>query len=393
MAELREVFEMVTRNTEPDQDAWQEQERRQRRAARTRKLGTIGLVAALIAAGIVFAVTNGGDEGATVQQPAGPAPSASGGGTPGEQPLGLAIVGLDGSVQELGLPTDAWMPDLSADGTRLLFLSDSVYLGFCGGCSADAPPHDRLADIRVGEPSGRFIYLEGVGLRRVQQPVWSPAADRIAFVGVDAGGNADIYVADIPDRGAIVEIKPQRLTTDPAVDEFPAWSPDGSTIVYDSGGATPLDASGFSLTQEIWSVPADGGPPQRLTNNYTNDGQPDVAADGTVAFRHGEDIWTMDLDGAHQAPLDTVPADLGFSPRWSPDGSMLALLRYDPSARATFEPRRGRPADLPLLDVVVVDLHTGGVTTVGPRVAADFNPVSWTPDSSALLIDRYDNGG
>jgi hypothetical protein len=71
---------------------------------------------------------------------------------------------------------------------------------------------------------------------------------------------------------------------------------------------------------------------------------------------------------------------------------MMALLRYDGSSRATFDPVRGRPADLPLLDVVVVDLTTGTVTTVGPRVAADFNPVSWTPDSSALLIDRYDDG-
>jgi Tol biopolymer transport system component len=388
MTELREVFEMVTRNTEPDPGAWEEQERRQRRVARTRKLGTIGLVAALMAAGIVFAATR--DDRSAVQRPAGPSPS---GGQSGPQPLGLAIVNLDGSVrQDLGLPTDAWMPDLSADGTRLVFLSGSVDLGFCGGCSADAPPHDRLADVPVGEPSGRFIYVEGVGhLGSVRQPVWSPDADRIAFVGVN-GGNADIYVADTTDRGAIVATRARRLTTDPAVDEFPAWSPDGSTIVYDNGGADPLDPSGFSLTQEIWSVPADGGTPQRLTDNGTSDGQADVAADGTVAFRHGRDIWTMDLDGGHQAPLDPVPADAGFAPRWSPDGSMMALLRYDGSSRATFDPVRGRPADLPLLDVVVVDLTTGTVTTVGPRVAADFNPVSWTPDSSALLIDRYDDG-
>jgi dipeptidyl aminopeptidase/acylaminoacyl peptidase len=393
VTELREVFEMITRNTEPDRDAWEEQERRQRRAARTRKLGAIGLVAALMVAGIVFAVTR--DDGTTVQQPAEPVPSASGDGTPGAQPLGVAIVGLDGSVQELGLPTDAWMPDLSADGTRVVFLSGSVHLGFCGGCSADDPLRDRLADVRVGEPSGRFIYLENVGhLSSVQQPVWSPDADRIAFVGIGDDGNSDIYVADTtPHRGVVLETRAQRLTTDPAVDEFPAWTQDGSTIVYDNGGASPLDDSGFSLSQEIWSVPADGGTPERLTNNDTNDGQADVAADGTIAFRHGEDIWTMDLDGGHQAPLDAVPAGLGFTPRWSPDGSMLALLRYDPSERATFDLRRGRPADLPLLDVVVVDLDTGAVTAVGPRVAADFNPVSWTPDSSALLIDRYDDGG
>ena len=71
---------------------------------------------------------------------------------------------------------------------------------------------------------------------------------------------------------------------------------------------------------------------------------------------------------------------------------MLALLRYDDSGRARFTPRPLRPADLPLMQVAVVKLSTGHVITVGPRVAADFNPVSWTRDGSALLIDRYDDG-
>ena len=44
------------------------------------------------------------------------------------------------------------------------------------------------------------------------------------------------------------------------------------------------------------------------------------------------------------------------------------------------------------MQVVVVKLATGHVLTVGPRVASDVNPVSWTRDGSALLIDRYDDG-
>ena len=87
-----------------------------------------------------------------------------------------------------------------------------------------------------------------------------------------------------------------------------------------------------------------------------------------------------------------MPANTGFNPRWSPDGTMLALLRYDDSGRATFTPRPLRPDDLPLMQVVVVKLSTGHVLTVGPRVASDVNPVSWTRDGSALLIDRYDDG-
>jgi hypothetical protein len=48
--------------------------------------------------------------------------------------------------------------------------------------------------------------------------------------------------------------------------------------------------------------------------------------------------------------------------------------------------------DWPLLKVVVVDLASGVVSEVGPRVASDYNPVSWMPDGSALLINRFDDG-
>jgi dipeptidyl aminopeptidase/acylaminoacyl peptidase len=317
--------------------------------------------------------------------------------TPGQSPLGLAIVGLDGTVQQdLGLPLDAWMPDLSSDGTQIVLLTGSTEVGFCGGCRSEEPPRDRITVIEVGKSSGRFIYLRDPLVREVAQPVWSPDGKQIAFVGVGReDGNRDIYVAEIHDRrgSPVTFASPRRLTVDPAVDEFPSWSPDGSTILYDNGGAEPLDDSGFSSTQEIWSIPAKGGTPERLTNNEAADFAPDVAADGTVAFWRDGDIWTMDQSGGTQERLKIVPSDAGFNPRWSPDGTMMALLRYDPSERAFFDRRPGRPSDLPLLEVVVVDLATGNVTTVGPRVAADFNPVSWTPDGSALLINRYDAGG
>ena len=388
MNELREVFEMVTKQAEPDRDSWKEQERRQQRTARNRKVGAIGLVAALIAVAVVFAVTTTGKDG-TLPQPA----DTGSPDTPGQSPLGLAIVGLDGTVQQdLGLPTVAWMPDLSSDGTKVIFLTMSTKVGFCGAC---VPDNDRIVAIPFGESSGSFIYLEGVHIRRVEEPVWSPDGNQIAFVGVSRGdGNRDIYVADLPDGQVepATFVDARRLTFDPAVDEFPAWSPDGSTIFFDNGGSEPLNDSGFSSTQEIWSVPADGGAAQRLTSNDVADAQADVAADGTVAFWREGNIWTMDQDGGNPERLAAVPSETGFNPRWSPDGSMVALLRYDPTAFVFISDLPGRPTGLPALEVVVVDLATGEVTVVGPRVAADFNPVSWTPDGSALLINRYDAG-
>ncbi len=165
-----------------------------------------------------------------------------------------------------------------------------------------------------------------------------------------------------------------------------------TTIYYTNDGGTGADSDGFSETQEIWRVPATGGTPQRLTDNAEADLQPDVAADGTVVYWEGGEIRTMAADGTGQHRLAAIPSDFGFNPRWSPDGSKIAVLQYDASKRALFDPAIRQDADLALLRVVVVDVATGDATTVGPRVASFLNPVSWTPDGTALLINRYDDG-
>ena len=301
-------------------------------------------------------------------------------------PLGMALVNLDGTVrEELGLPTDAWTPDLSADGAKVVFRTSSTDIGACGRiCSASL----RLAVVEVGHSTGNFI-LTGRANTSDNQPAWSPDGTRLAFTAPSPdGGNTDVYVVDVFGGSPATHW----LAIDPATDEWPAWSPDGSTIYYTNAGSQPTDDSGLSSTQEIWRVPASGGTPERLTQNDVSDIQPDVAADGRVAFWHDGEIWTMDPDGNNQRALPGSSPGSGFNPRWSPDGSLLALLRYDPSERANLDPALAQPSDPPLLEVVVVDLATGAVKDVGPRVATYDNPVSWTPDGQALLVNRYDDG-
>ena len=53
MRDLREVFEMTTKQVEPDLEAWREQEKRQRRANRNRKMGAFAVAAALGAVALV----------------------------------------------------------------------------------------------------------------------------------------------------------------------------------------------------------------------------------------------------------------------------------------------------------------------------------------------------
>jgi hypothetical protein len=56
MAELREVFEMVTKQAEPDIDSWRQQERRQRRKDTRRKLGAVAVAAAIGVVAVVVVI-------------------------------------------------------------------------------------------------------------------------------------------------------------------------------------------------------------------------------------------------------------------------------------------------------------------------------------------------
>lgn len=57
MSELREVFEMTVKQMgEPDLDSWREQERLQRNASRSRKLGAMAVAAVVLIAGVVVGV-------------------------------------------------------------------------------------------------------------------------------------------------------------------------------------------------------------------------------------------------------------------------------------------------------------------------------------------------
>jgi hypothetical protein len=66
VSELREVFEMVTKQTEADVDAWREQEQRQRRTSRNRRLSALALAAAIGLVAVVV-VIRAVDEGTGAQ--------------------------------------------------------------------------------------------------------------------------------------------------------------------------------------------------------------------------------------------------------------------------------------------------------------------------------------
>jgi Tol biopolymer transport system component len=77
---------------------------------------------------------------------------------------------------------------------------------------------------------------------------------------------------------------------------------------------------------------ADGGSPTRLTENPADDQLPAWSPDGSkIAFQSNRggggdhfDIWVMNADGSDQHQLTHTRAG-AFAPTWSPAGTKLAL--------------------------------------------------------------------
>jgi dipeptidyl aminopeptidase/acylaminoacyl peptidase len=211
---------------------------------------------------------------------------------------------------------------------------------------------------RLGPPAIWLSRPDGSGLRRLTPPgeqhtwygehAWSPDGQWIAYAEISPR-QADIHVISV--LGGV----PRRFTFDPAEDREPAWSPDGQWIYFVSkrdGGP------------RVWRKPWVGGAPERLSS--VEGTRPALSPDGRFLFARGwpneEEVWRMPADGGpEEIVLRSVnphsrwcvgPSGLYFFEPPSPDGRS-GLFRYE------FDSGRTRR-------LAVVDDSVGGGLTVSP---------------------------
>jgi eukaryotic-like serine/threonine-protein kinase len=160
--------------------------------------------------------------------------------------------------------------------------------------------------------------LEPVGAPGIfQSPKLSPEGKRVAVARRDLQtGTNDIYVMDLA-RGAS-----SRLTSDPANDYFPIWSPDGNRIVFGSnrGGK-------YQLYQKLASGV---GPEELLLASDVLIGPHSWSADGRFILytrtdpKTGPDVWVLPLEGDRQPFLFLQTQFIEGRARFSPDGRWIA---------------------------------------------------------------------
>jgi len=95
-----------------------------------------------------------------------------------------------------------------------------------------------------------------------------------------ATSDSDIFVANVDDLLAGLEQRMNITNSQSVIDEDPDWSPDGQQIVYTRHPDS--DDPRFSNTAEIYVLNTDGtGTPQRLTYNIEEERGPAWSPDGT----------------------------------------------------------------------------------------------------------------
>lgn len=199
-------------------------------------------------------------------------------------------------------------------------------------------------------------------------PAWSPDGSQIVFTSDRDFGGVSLYIMDVDGSNL-------HPLLDGASGWDPAWSPDGTLILYT---AYSIDGDGF---EEIFIVGAEGGESLPLTSNNVFDGYAAWSPDGSkivyASNPNGNmDIYVMDADGNNATALTDDPAP-DILPVWSPDGSQIA-----------FQSERIGYPQICLMNSDGTDQHCT------PTEGQDGYDPAWSPDGTMLVYGTYrDNVG
>jgi Tol biopolymer transport system component/DNA-binding winged helix-turn-helix (wHTH) protein len=278
-----------------------------------------------------------------------------------------------------------------------------------------------------------LMPLEGAERRRLTEiggldgwdmsPAFSPDGRYLAFIRARKRGLNAVYVLSLSSRWTPLGA-PVRITAE--ISNMPglAWSPDGMSLVFSSGGhqgsITRLHRIAFTPTLStqpvrpevlpfgqqatavtisrtgrlvysaqtrdaaLWKLPltASHGAlvPVPVASSTYDELTPDYSPDGKrLAFtsnRSGdEEIWIANADGSNPEPVTSMKGPLCANPRWSPDGR--AIL---------FNSRREGSADLYLLTP-----DTGEIQRITDDPAEEVEP-RWSRDGRSIYFGSTRTG-
>lgn len=228
-----------------------------------------------------------------------------------------------------------------------------------------------LRAISIGFSVG-FAALAGLAQAEtllLRQPAVS--ASKLAFVY-----SGDIWVADRDGKN------PTRLTTHPADEFAPAFSPDGKWVAF---------SARYDGNTDVYVVSVDGGQPKRLTWHPGPDTVSGWSADGKrilfaspreISNGRSNQLYEVSVDGGFEKKVMLAQA---FEGKWSPDGKRLAYRPYRlaHSNAAGWRLHRGGSAP----PIWVIDPVANTWERVPHTNSNDSNPM-WVGDDIVFISDR-----
>jgi len=203
---------------------------------------------------------------------------------------------LDGSEESLVHASDG--DDISAryapDGSSIVFTSNV----------------DGDNEIFITDPSGSEVTQLSFNDIDDSNPMISPAGDQIVFAS-ERDGNRQIFLMNL-DGGDVTKLVP-RLSREPA------WSPDGTQVIYSCHRERTLQSG----TWDLCAVTVEDGRRSRIVETGSDDRGPSLSPDGTHLVlstnRDGSDreIFIYNLEGRILLQL-TDDSTQDIQPAWSP---------------------------------------------------------------------------
>ena len=234
---------------------------------------------------------------------------------------GAANLELSGKTVVSGEDVFPYRPQWLPDGAFLYTADGKIKKRTLGGDKAETiefsattlPLHRPVYTKRRHDYDSR-APRKALGIVR---PVVSPDGKQVAFAAL-----GDIWTMNIGS-------KPKRLTSDRFLDADPAWSPDGTKLVFSTDRAETGNL-------DLWIHDMKTGEESRLTRepladygaNWSPDGKR-IAFISMLPHQQGAAIDVVDLATGKITQLYRSAQRIPSNPTWSADGNLLLLAAFD----------------------------------------------------------------
>jgi TolB protein len=249
---------------------------------------------------------------------------------------------------------------------------------------------------RVDPANGASTPITGPGPGQSdEQPAWSPDGKRLVFARSLGRGRTDLYPSDVDLFVVDADGSNLRLLLERPYPQFgPRWSPDGTTVLFESSNADDLT--------QLMTIGRDGSGLREIkTGVWRISGGASWSADGAwVVFSGQAEYGTAEFD--EQSDLYAFPAEGGTAVQLTSTPESEHGAAWKPASRLTDDPAAGEiafvegPNDSGEINGPIIALRpdgTGRRVVIPTETGVIFEGLAWSPDGSEMAYVRRDEGG